>query len=83
MAREHPASRCLHARLAGAYRAAGRKADAISQYDALGEIQLDAGQIGTPFRPFGRSSTSDPPDLEGYQELLRNLGGLPVTSDRP
>jgi Flp pilus assembly protein TadD len=63
----------LHTRLAEAYRAAGRKADAISQYDALGEIQLDAGQIGDAIQTIRTIITLHPPGLEGYEELLRNL----------
>jgi len=73
LAREHPGKQALHTRLAEAYRAAGRTADAISQYDALGEIQLDAGQIGDAIQTIRTIITLQPPGLEGYQELLRNL----------
>jgi predicted Zn-dependent protease len=73
MAREHPGKQALHSRLAGAYRAAGRKADAIAQYDALGEIQLDAGQAEAAARTIQTILSLDPPDSEGYHELLRNL----------
>lgn len=75
MAREHPGKRTLHARLAEAYRAAGRKADAIAQYDALGEIQLDAGQIQDAIRTIQTIIDLKPPDIEGYHELLKNLKG--------
>jgi tetratricopeptide (TPR) repeat protein len=73
MAREHPGKQALHTRLAEAYRAAGRKADAIAQYDALGEIQLDAGSVGDAIQTIRTIIALEPPDLEGYQELLRNL----------
>jgi DNA-binding SARP family transcriptional activator len=73
MAREHPGKQALHSRLADAYRAAGRKADAIAQYDALGEIQLDAGQAEAAARTIQTIISLDPPDAEGYHELLRNL----------
>jgi len=73
MAREHPGKQTLHTRLADAYRAAGRKADAIAQYDALGEIQLDAGQAEAAARTIQTILSLDPPDSEGYRELLRNL----------
>lgn len=73
MAREHPGKQALHARLADAYRAAGRKADAIAQYDALGEIQLDAGQVENARRTIQTILSLDPPGAEGYRELLRNL----------
>ncbi len=73
MAREHPGKQALHTRLADAYRAAGRKMDAIAQYDALGEIQLDAGQAEAAARTIQTILSMDPPDSEGYRELLRNL----------
>jgi tetratricopeptide (TPR) repeat protein len=73
LAREHPGKQALHARLAEADRAAGRTADAISQYDALGEIQLDAGQVRDAARTISIIISLGPPDLEGYRELLRNL----------
>jgi tetratricopeptide (TPR) repeat protein len=73
MAREHPGKQTLHSRLADAYRAAGRTMDAIAQYDALGEIQLDAGQAEAAARTIKTILSLDPPDSEGYQELLRNL----------
>jgi len=73
MAREHPGKQALHTRLADAYRAAGRKMDAIAQYDALGEIQLDAGQAEAAARTIQTILSMDPPDIEGYRELLRNL----------
>jgi tetratricopeptide (TPR) repeat protein len=73
LAREHPGKQMLHTRLAEAYRAAGRTADAIAQYDALGEIQLDAGQIGEAIQTIRTIISLQPPGLEGYEELLRNL----------
>lgn len=73
MAREHPGRQALHARLAEAYKAAGRTADAIAQYDALGEIQLDAGQNDDAVRSIQAIIDLNPPDVEGYHEVLRNL----------
>ncbi|MEX0788862.1 MAG: tetratricopeptide repeat protein [Anaerolineales bacterium] len=73
MAREHPGKQALHARLAEAYRAAGRKADAIAQYDALGEIQLDSGNATDAIRTIQTILGLEPPDKQGYMELLRNL----------
>jgi len=75
LARDYPGKQVLHARLAEAYRAAGRTADAIAQYDALGEIQLDAGQIEDAVRTIQTIISLNPPNLEGYQELLRNIQG--------
>jgi len=73
LARKHPGKQPIHARLAEAYRAAGRKADAIAQYDALGEIQLDAEQNQEAIQTIQTIIDLEPPDLEGYRELLRNL----------
>jgi tetratricopeptide (TPR) repeat protein len=71
--REYPGRQVLHARLAEAYKAVGRKADAIAQYDALGEIQLDSGQNREAIQTIHKIIDLAPPDVEGYQELLRNL----------
>jgi tetratricopeptide (TPR) repeat protein len=75
LAREHPGKSILHERLAEAYLAAGRTADAIAQFDALGEILLDAGRNDEAIRTIERIISLGPPDIEGYQELLRNLKG--------
>ncbi|NIM96260.1 MAG: tetratricopeptide repeat protein [Anaerolineales bacterium] len=71
--REYPGRQVLHARLAEAYRAVGQTADAIAQYDALGEIQLDAGQIREAARTIRTIIEMDPPGVEGYRDLLNNL----------
>jgi len=73
MAREHPGKPVLHKRLADAYRAANRVPDAIAQYDALGEILLDAGNIDEAIRTIEVIIELNPPDIEGYQELVNNL----------
>lgn len=73
MTREYPGKQGLHSRLAEAYRAVGHKADAIAQYDALGEIQLDAGQVREAIRTIQTIIQMEPPDMEGYRELLKNL----------
>jgi tetratricopeptide (TPR) repeat protein len=73
LAREYPGKQALHSRLAEAYRAAGRTADAIAQYDALGEIQLDAGQTKDAITTIQTIIDLDPPNIEGYHDLLRNL----------
>jgi len=75
LTREHPGKQALHARLAEAYRAADRKADAIAQYDALGEIQLDAGNIQEAIQTVKTIIDLEPPDIEGYHELLKSLKG--------
>jgi tetratricopeptide (TPR) repeat protein len=73
LAREYPGKQTLHTRLAEAYRGAGRTADAIAQYDALGEIQLDGGDVNAAIQTIRTIIEMGPPDIEGYQELIRNL----------
>jgi len=73
LAREYPGKQALHSRLAEAYRAAGRTADAIAQYDALGEIQLDAGQTEDAIATIQTIVALDPPNIESYHDLLGNL----------
>ena len=80
MAREHPGKQTLHSRLADAYRAAGRTMDAIAQYDALGEIQLDAGQAEAATRTIKTILSLDPPDSEGYQGTAAQPGSRPLTA---
>lgn len=75
LTREHPGKQTLHSRLAEAYRAAGRMADAIAQYDALGEILLDAGKNQDAISTIQTIIDLEPPDIEGYQELLKSLKG--------
>ncbi len=70
---DYPGKQALHARLAEAYRAAGRNEDAIAQLDALGEIQLDAGQTNEARRTIQNILDLDPPDVESYRQLLSNL----------
>ncbi len=42
-------------------------------YDALGEIQLDAGQTKDAIATIQTIVDLDPPNIEGYHDLLRNL----------
>jgi tetratricopeptide (TPR) repeat protein len=73
MAREYPGKQTIHAHLAEAYKAVGRKADAIAQYDALGEIQLDAGQVAEAANTIQTIIDLKPPGIDGYRELLKNI----------
>jgi tetratricopeptide (TPR) repeat protein len=73
LVRDFPGKQSLHARLGEAYRVAGRKTDAIAQFDTLGDIQLDADQIQEAIQTIRIIVELEPPDVEGYLELLRNL----------
>jgi DNA-binding SARP family transcriptional activator len=73
LAREFPGRTPIHKRLAEAYRAVGRKADAIAQYDALAEILLDSGNVQEASNAIKSIIELEPPGVEGYRELLTNL----------
>jgi DNA-binding SARP family transcriptional activator len=73
LAREFPGRTPIHQRLAEAYRAVGRKADAIAQYDALAEILLDSGDGQEAANAIKSIIELEPPGIEGYRELLTNL----------
>lgn len=70
---DFPGKQSLHARLGEAYRVAGRKADAIVQFDMLGDIQLDADQVQEAIQTIRIIVEMGPPDVDGYLELLHNL----------
>lgn len=63
----------LRQRLAEVYRQQGRTQDAITQFDALGELQLDAGQVDEAIATIQRIVDMNPPDIEGYRKLLAQL----------
>jgi tetratricopeptide (TPR) repeat protein len=73
LTREYPGRVPVHERLAEAYRAVGRKADAIAQYGALGDILLDAGKAKDAAEAYKIIIELEPPDVEVYRELLNNL----------
>lgn len=63
----------LRQRLAEVYRQQGRMQEAITQLDALGELQLDAGRIEDAVATVQRIIDMDPPDADGYRRLLAQL----------
>lgn len=73
LTREHPGRMALHERLGKAYLAAGRKEAAISHFDALGELQIDSGKTDQAIATIRRIIELEPPEVEGYKNLLRNL----------
>ena len=60
-------------RLADVYRQAKRTQDAISQMDAIGELLLDAGRIAEAADVIRKIVEMNPPDIEGYKQLLAQL----------
>ncbi|MCC7361747.1 MAG: tetratricopeptide repeat protein [Anaerolineales bacterium] len=69
----HPHESGLLARLARLYADTGRPQDAIVQYDRLGEMQLQAGQIPQAVETIRTILSLGPEDTEQYQQLLDEL----------
>lgn len=69
----HPQEAPLRQRLAEVYRQQGRMQEAITQLDALGELQLDAGRIEDAIATVQRIIDLNPPDADGYHQLLAQL----------
>lgn len=71
--RRHPQEISLRQRLAEVYRQQGRVPEAITQMDALGELQLDAGLLDDALATIRKIIELNPPDVEGYRRLLAQL----------
>jgi tetratricopeptide (TPR) repeat protein len=71
----YPNDMGLRSRLASVYRQLGRKADAIQQLDALGELQLDAGLNKDAAATLRQIVGMNPDHIEDYRKLLSQLGG--------
>jgi Flp pilus assembly protein TadD len=71
----YPNDTGLRSRLAAIYRQLNRKEDAIKQLDALGELQLEAGQHQDAISTIRQIVSLNPPGLDEYKKLLSQLGG--------
>lgn len=71
----YPGDQNLRSRLAAVYRQLGRKKDAILQLDALGELQLEAGQTEEAANTIRQIIALNPDGVEDYRRLLTQLGG--------
>ncbi len=69
----HPDDPALIARLARVYQDQGRKADAITRYDQLGDLQLQSGQRDQALETIRTILTLGPDDPAPYQQLLSQL----------
>jgi len=69
----HSESAAIVARLAKLYNDQGRKAEAIVQYDRLGEIQLNAGENAQAVETIKTIIALGPDDPSAYQELLAQI----------
>lgn len=71
----YPSDQNLRSRLAAIYRQLGRKKDAILQLDALGELQLEAGQTDDAANTIRQIIALNPEGVDDYRRLLTQLGG--------
>ncbi len=75
MARLRPRELVLQEKLAGLYVQLGMKARAITQYDSLGELQLESGLRDDAVRTIKRILELGPNDPSGYKRLLAKIKG--------
>jgi len=61
------------ARLGRLYQDTGRRAEAIAQYDRLGELQLQAGHTAQAAETIRTILTLQPDDPGAYEQLLGEL----------
>jgi tetratricopeptide (TPR) repeat protein len=73
LVRVRPEEALLRRKLAEAYQQRGRVAEAIGQLDALGDAQIEAGNIPEAVLTVRAILALRPPNAEGYQDLLRKL----------
>lgn len=73
LVRLYPDEIALRSRLAGLYRQTGRKAEAITQLDALGELQLKAGMTQEAIVTIKQLVKLGPENANQYLQLLRQL----------
>jgi len=71
--RLQPQQMSLHARLARAYIDLERREEAITELDALGELQLDAGFGEQARKTIQYIISMKPENVEAYQQLLSRI----------
>ncbi|GAB4331039.1 MAG: hypothetical protein Kow00117_16340 [Phototrophicales bacterium] len=75
LVKHYPSDTGLRSRLAGIYSKTGRKADAIEQLDALGELQLEAGMHSDARNTIKKIINLKPDNINDYRRLLAQLDG--------
>lgn len=75
--RNHPNEVGVRQRLAQVYQQQKRIPDAIAQMDAIGELLLDSGRVAEAAEVIRSIIALNPPDIEGYQQLLAQLEAPP------
>ncbi|MGD0173440.1 MAG: tetratricopeptide repeat protein [Anaerolineales bacterium] len=73
LVRVRPEEALLRRKLAETYQQRGRIAEAIGQLDALGDAQIEAGNIPEAILTVRSILSLHPPNVEGYQDLLHKL----------
>jgi tetratricopeptide (TPR) repeat protein len=73
LVRVRPEEALLRRKLAETYQQRGRIAEAIGQLDALGDAQVEAGNIPDAILTVRAILALRPPNSQGYLELLRKL----------
>jgi tetratricopeptide (TPR) repeat protein len=71
----YPDDMALRQRLAVAYVQNGMKREAIAEYDALGEMQLENGLRSQAMQTIQAIINLQPDDPEGYRRLLAQISG--------
>jgi tetratricopeptide (TPR) repeat protein len=75
LVQQEPNDGALRSRLSAIYKQLGRTRDAIAQLDALGELQLEAGQHAEAANTIRQIIALKPDHVEDYRKLLAQLGG--------
>lgn len=73
LAKSHPKETAPRACLAQTYMLVGDRAQAVAALDALGEIQLSAGQKQAAATTIRQIIAMNPPRVEEYKELLQQI----------
>ena len=73
LTRHYPTDPGLRSRLAAMYRQLGRKADAINQLDALGELQIDIGMLAEARGTIRQIIALEPENVDDYKRLLQQI----------
>jgi tetratricopeptide (TPR) repeat protein len=68
-----PRENSLRQQLAARYEQAGMRAEAIEQYDMLGELQLEAGLRDDAVKTIKKILSLNPDDPDGYNQLLSKI----------
>ncbi len=72
--RMRPEEEALRLRLAQAYLSQGKKEEAVTELDILGDLQLKAGRIQQAIETIRSIVKINPANVESYRQLLQRLG---------